>query len=265
MNNYNFAKNKNFNNLNYYDSSNLQRYVINGSYIYFINFDFNKNLIPKKSEKKFLNYKKIYIIDEQAKFIPNKSDMIFPTTDLLKELHMKNNELLKLNNRIIELENTKYEMFVDLERYETEFQMVEDKFFNKQNELLDKIQILELEKENLSKKLNYYEQIFPATVTKNNCPSELFSLENERLLEELYFKEGKLKVFYEFYIQLQNQLFKKSTQINILENLEAIAFKYRFNEILECLKSLMSTNSGNQIKESNLNLEKPINDKKSQK
>ena len=66
-------------------------------------------------------------------------------TDLLRDLDLKNNEIVLLNKRIQDLEKIKNEMLFDLEKYENDFQIAEKKYSSKENELNDKIKILELE------------------------------------------------------------------------------------------------------------------------
>lgn len=63
----------------------------------------------------------------------------------MKDLDLKNHEIVTLNKRIQDLEKTKNEMLLDLERYENDFQIAERKFFARENELSDKIKILEME------------------------------------------------------------------------------------------------------------------------
>lgn len=65
--------------------------------------------------------------------------------DLLHDLDAKNSEIVFLNKRIQELEKQKNDMFLDLEKYENDFQISERKFMSKENELNDKINILEME------------------------------------------------------------------------------------------------------------------------
>ena len=153
-------------------------------------------------------------------------------------MQLKNLEIISLNKRVQDLEKIKNEMLFDLERYENEFQAAENKFFNKEYELKDQLQIFELEKNNLLKKLDYYHQIFPSKNSNFNNPCELMSLDNKKILEELKIKNEKLELFSNFYIKLQTLLLNKTTQITILDNLDIVAFKYRFNEIIESIKKL---------------------------
>jgi len=66
-------------------------------------------------------------------------------SDLLKDIDNKNHEIIVLNKRIQDLEKVKTEMLMDLENYESDFQIAEKKFIAKENELTDKIKILEME------------------------------------------------------------------------------------------------------------------------
>jgi len=65
--------------------------------------------------------------------------------DLLHDLDTKNTEIVFLNKRIQDLEKQKNEMILDLEKYENDFQICERKFLSKENELNDKVNILEME------------------------------------------------------------------------------------------------------------------------
>ena len=87
--------------------------------------------------------------------------------DLLHDLDQKNSEIVFLNKRIQDLEKQKNEMFLDLEKYENDYQISERKFQSKENELTDKINILEMEVRKLkifnflnSKIFNLYSKFF---------------------------------------------------------------------------------------------------------
>lgn len=67
------------------------------------------------------------------------------SSKLLHDLDTKNNEIVFLNKRIQELEKQKNEMLLDLEKYENDFQIAERKFMSKENELTDRVNILEME------------------------------------------------------------------------------------------------------------------------
>jgi hypothetical protein len=73
----------------------------------------------------------------------DESSSKFP--DLLHDLDSKNSEIVFLNKRIKDLERQKNEMICDLEKYESDFQIFERKYISKENELNDKIKILEME------------------------------------------------------------------------------------------------------------------------
>jgi hypothetical protein len=65
--------------------------------------------------------------------------------ELLKDLDNKNSEIISLNRKIKDLEKQKNEMLCDLEKYENDFHIFERKYISKENELNDKIKILEME------------------------------------------------------------------------------------------------------------------------
>ena len=170
------------------------------------------------------------------------SSQNFKTTDLIKDIDLKNSEIIKLNLKIQDLDKIKNEMLIDLERYEDEFQILEKKFLAKENELMDKLQISFLEKENLENRLEYFTKMYPSSTTENFKRDNSFS-ENKRLKEELIYKNERLEMFFNFYNLLQNLVLKKNTSLNVLQNIDTSAFKFRMNEILEELKKSFNENN----------------------
>ena len=177
------------------------------------------------------------------------SSQNFKTTDLIKDIDLKNSEIIKLNLKIQDLDKIKNEMLIDLERYEDEFQILEKKFLAKENELMDKLQISFLEKENLENRLEYFTKMYPSSTTENFKRDNSFS-ENKRLKEELIYKNERLEMFFNFYNLLQNLVLKKNTSLNVLQNIDTSAFKFRMNEILEELKK--SFNENNNLTNKNI-------------
>jgi hypothetical protein len=64
---------------------------------------------------------------------------------LLNDLDNKNHEIVSLNKRIREIEKTKNEILLDMEKFENDFLIAEKKYNSRENELLDRINILEME------------------------------------------------------------------------------------------------------------------------
>lgn len=181
-------------------------------------------------------------------------------SDLIKELEDKNSQILKLNFKIQELEKTRNEMLIDLESYETEFQIVEQKFIARENELNDKLQISALEKQNLTKKLDYYQQMYPGV---NSIYHEPLLIGNQKINDENRSLNEKLALFFDFYIQLENLLMNKISQKLVLQNLDCFALRYRFNQITEAVKGII--NIKNEAEKSYSIYEKLNNENKSQK
>jgi hypothetical protein len=180
------------------------------------------------------------------------------TSELIRELENKNFEIIRLNLKNQELEKTKNEMLVDLESYETEFQIAEKKFNAKENELNDKFQINQLEKQNLMNKLDYYQQMNPCSNFNSNNSTEIFLKGNTKLNEDIKTLNDKLEFFFNFYVKLENLLFSKTGQKNVLQNLDSSAIKYRLNKITEEIKNII--NAKNELVQ-----EKSMNEDKSQK
>jgi len=185
------------------------------------------------------------------------------TSDLIKDLENKNSEILKLNLKLQELERTRNEMLIDLESYETEFQILEQRFSARENELNDKLQISELEKKNLNNKLNYFQQINPSINMNYHLSSDHILSANKRQAEQLMSSNEKLDIFYDFYINLENVLMNKNSQKLVLLNLDSFALKFRVNQIVESVKDVI--NIKNEAQRGELNKDKNNNDNKSQK
>lgn len=185
------------------------------------------------------------------------------TSELIKELENKNSEIIKLNLKLQELEKTRNEMLVDLESYETEFQIAEKKSIAKENELNDKLHISQLEKQNLLNKLDYYQQMYPTSNPSVNNSNEHLLKGNSRMNEEIRSLNDKLEIFFDFYIQLENLLLNKNTQKIVLKNLDSFAIKYRSNLIIEEVKNI--SNSKNELLKNDLVEQNLLRDNKSQK
>lgn len=98
-----------------------------------------------KKIKKLNNFKGFRNYDMQGSFSPRVLESSSKVPDLLNELDSKNSEIIILNKKIQELEKQKNEMLLDLEKYENDFQLSEKKFLSIQNDLADKVNILEME------------------------------------------------------------------------------------------------------------------------
>ncbi len=176
----------------------------------------------------------------------------YKTSELIRDLENKNSEILKLNFKIQELEKIRNEMLIDLERYENEFQLAEKKSTMKENELMDKIEISELEKHNLKKRLDYYQQMYPSMNSNFNNFNEVNN-HDKLMKEEMNIRNEKIDMLLNFYNNMQNIVLNKNTNANVLHNLDTFALKYRFNEILDALKNSTKLKSENHIKDPNIN------------
>lgn len=185
------------------------------------------------------------------------------TSDLIKELENKNEDILRLNFKIQELEKTRNEMLIDLESYESEFQIAEKKFTAKENELNDKLQISELEKQNLINKLDYYQQMYPVLNSNVNVQTKGYLRGNQINNEDINANYEKLNLFYDFNLQLESLLLNKSSPKIVLLNIDCSALKYRLNQIIEATKNIINTK--NEDKTTDLIFEKNNNENKSQR
>lgn len=175
-------------------------------------------------------------------FNPNLSQNI-KNSDIIHEIELKNAEIVKLNLKVQELEKIRNGMLIDLEGYENEFAIVEKKFISKENELNDKLQICELEKQNLQMRLDYYQKLYPGITNNVNFDqgNDMFRIiENKKLKEEIKLLNEKLGMLTGFYNDMQNIVLKKNTNINVLHSLDNLSLKYRLNEVVEETKSLLN-------------------------
>jgi hypothetical protein len=108
--------------------------------------DNNENLNRVRKQRQLNDQRREF---DNSKYDPNPSSFYsFRKPDLLSnelELELKNNEIEKLNKEIKDLKKQVNEMYGDLEKYENDFQIFERKYILKENELKDKIKILEME------------------------------------------------------------------------------------------------------------------------
>lgn len=65
--------------------------------------------------------------------------------ELLNDLDFNHHEISNLNKKNQDFEIIKNEMLQNLKKYEKDFQNVEKKFSARENELMDKIKIIEIE------------------------------------------------------------------------------------------------------------------------
>ncbi len=66
-------------------------------------------------------------------------------TNLLTDLDNKNHEIVSLNKKIMDIEKTKNEMVLEMKKYEDDIEDLENKYNQRENNLLNRINHLELE------------------------------------------------------------------------------------------------------------------------
>lgn len=123
-------------------------------------------------------------------------------------------------------------MIQELEAYEIDFQIAERKFLAKESAQNNKLEILELEKKNLLNRLEFFQKIYPSP----NPYNKVYVSENERMQEELAILNDKLSIYQSLYIEMETILMKKTTPMNILDNLDTFAIKIRANELIKEIK-----------------------------
>jgi len=153
-------------------------------------------------------------------------------------------------------------MLRDLESYESEFQIAEKIFFTKENELNDKLQISELEKQNLNNKLDYYQQMYSGLNTNYNVSVNNILQGNKNINDEICALNNKLDLFYNHYVKMESLLLNKRSQKIVLKNLDSFALKFKLNEISESIKNIISTK--NDVKKADLVVEKNNGENKSE-
>ncbi len=115
--------------------------------------------------------------------------------DLITKNEMTYQENFDLRRKVTDLEIIRDNLSQELDEIENEFDMNSQRFSDRENTLLDRINFLESEKYNLENRLGYYAQ---------GVPEEYFLNENRRLKESNLDMEIKLEILSNFFNKMQN-------------------------------------------------------------
>lgn len=169
--------------------------------------------------------------------------------ELINKLEQKNEENFNLRMRIEEVEQVKNNLMYDLDNLEQEYNISTRRFSNRENDLLDKVRFLEVEKSNLENRLNYY--------MKDRIGDDHLFNENRRLKQANLDMEIKIEMLTHFLNKVQNIIISKSSKVTpfvLLENLNSTTLRERLSQMEEQVEKLVQTKNTLLSKDTNKGL-----------
>lgn len=196
--------------------------------------------------------------------------------DLFDELRDKNDTILGLNIKIKELEKSRNELLYSVERYENDLKFYQENFRIRENEYLEAIENLQIERNKMKKILEYKEKAFDLdqrtdlekNVEKrlnhqnknynNNSFENYYEIENEFKNKICNNDKYKLDLFYGFYNQLENMVYNRVTSVVYLDKLDPNVINLRLEEIFKNILESFNSNKNNQNELKNTEIKENI-------
>lgn len=86
---------------------------------------------------------------------------------------------------------------------------------------------------------------------KGNYSEEYITKENKKLREDVYAKDEKIDILFNFLINMQHSIINKTTSLTVMQNLDILGLRGKINDIQEGVQDLIFRNQ--RQNESNFN------------
>lgn len=150
--------------------------------------------------------------------------------ELTIKLQSQNDEISDLRFKLEQSEKDKYDLEYDLNRFERDYRVADQRSIDRENELLEKIRTLELEKSKIED--NYYKDFKYSSV--NRTPDEEFLFrENRRLKDQNIKNELKLDLMSRFFNRVQNYVQGRITPrpYVLIESMDVNTLREKLNHL----------------------------------
>jgi hypothetical protein len=150
--------------------------------------------------------------------------------ELTLKLQSQNDELSDLRYRLEQSEKDRLDLEYELDRLERDYRLVDQRSIDRENELLDKIRTLEIEKSKIED--NYYRDYKYSSVNRTADEEFLFR-ENRRLKDQNIKNELKLDLMSRFFNRVQNYVQGRITArpYVLIENMDVDTLREKLNHL----------------------------------
>jgi len=157
---------------------------------------------------------------------------------------------LSLNIKIKELEKNRNELLLAVNKYENDLKYLQENERIRENDYLEALENLHMERNNMKKMIEYKENSFDLrTPLEKNVEKRLTN--NNNYDYQYDNDKHKLDLFYGFFNQLENLVLNKVTSVVYLDKLEANVLNIRLEEMLKNISGYISKINENKEGEKN--------------